>query len=132
MTAMPSLQGSVGYIFTSCDLNVKSSGNVRFKDMIERFKVYDHPRRPEGKGEEWLAGEKVNQRGMFWIDLNERLHSKVNNYQIICCMADSFYLLAVLMLCTPQDYRLPCKHLFLQYLILPQTFLWNCGAENQT
>ncbi|KIM45793.1 hypothetical protein M413DRAFT_440830 [Hebeloma cylindrosporum] len=62
MTAMPSLQGSVGYIFTSCDLNVKSSGNVRFKDMIERFKVYDQPRRPEGKEEEWLAGDKVDQR----------------------------------------------------------------------
>ncbi|KDR83330.1 hypothetical protein GALMADRAFT_235402 [Galerina marginata CBS 339.88] len=62
MTAMPSLQGSVGYIFTSCDLNVKSSGNVQFKDMIEHFKVYDQPRRPEGKEEEWLAGEKVNHR----------------------------------------------------------------------
>jgi len=63
MTAMPSLHGSVGYIFTSCDLNVGSSGNVRFKDMIERFRVYDQPRRPEPKEEEWLAGEKVNNRG---------------------------------------------------------------------
>lgn len=63
MTAMPSLQGSVGYIFTSCNLDVKSSGNVRFKDMIERFQVYDQPRRPEGKEEEWLAGEKVTYRG---------------------------------------------------------------------
>ncbi|PPQ79534.1 hypothetical protein CVT25_003416 [Psilocybe cyanescens] len=62
MTAMPSLQGSVGYIFTSCDLNVKSSGNVRFKDMIERFKVYDQPRRPDPKEEEWLAGENVSAR----------------------------------------------------------------------
>ncbi|KAJ7638622.1 mitochondrial distribution and morphology protein 10 [Roridomyces roridus] len=48
--------GSVGYIFTSCDLNVGDSGNVRFKDMVERFRVYDQPRRPEGKEEEWLAG----------------------------------------------------------------------------
>ncbi|KAF8175367.1 mitochondrial distribution and morphology protein 10 [Pholiota molesta] len=62
MTAMPSLQGSVGYIFTSCDLDVKSSGNVRFKDMIERFKVYDQPRRPEAPEEEWLAGERVRNR----------------------------------------------------------------------
>lgn len=130
MTAMPSLQGSVGYIFTSCDLNVKSSGNVRFKDMIERFKVYDHPRRPEGKEEEWLAGEKVNQRGTFW--LNGCLHSQVNNYQIICCMVDSFYLLAVLMLYTLQDYRLPSKHLFLQYPTLLQMFPRNYGVENQT
>src|ERR1700735_585264 len=43
MNAMPSLNGSVGYIFTSCNLDVKNSGNVRFKDMIERFKVYDQP-----------------------------------------------------------------------------------------
>lgn len=128
MTAMPSLQGSVGYIFTSCDLNVKSSGNVRFKDMIERFKVYDHPRRPEGKEEEWLAGEKVNQRGMFWI--HGCVHSQVDNYQIICCMADSFYLLAALMLYTLQDYLLPCKHPSLQYPILLQTFPRNCAAEN--
>ncbi|KAG5643763.1 Mitochondrial distribution and morphology protein 10 [Asterophora parasitica] len=62
---MPSLNGSVGYIFTSCDLDVKGSGNVRFKDMTERFKVYDQPRRPEGKAEEWLAGERVDTRGEF-------------------------------------------------------------------
>ncbi|KAF9057398.1 mitochondrial distribution and morphology protein 10 [Panaeolus papilionaceus] len=72
MTAMPSLNGSVGYIFTSCPLDVKSSGNVRFKDMIERFKVYDQPRRPEAKDEEWLAGEKVHNRdyllyGRFYL-----------------------------------------------------------------
>ncbi|KAG6855046.1 Mitochondrial distribution and morphology protein 10 [Blastosporella zonata] len=62
MTAMPSLNGSVGYIFTSCDLDVKGSGNVQFKNMIERFKVYDQPRRPEGKEEEWVAGERVDTR----------------------------------------------------------------------
>ncbi|KAF8897336.1 mitochondrial distribution and morphology protein 10 [Infundibulicybe gibba] len=62
MTAMPSLNGSVGYIFTSCDLNVKDSGNVRFKDMIEHFKVYDQPHRPEARIEEWLAGERVDSR----------------------------------------------------------------------
>jgi distribution and morphology protein 10 len=64
MNALPSLNGSVGYIFTSCDLNVASSGNVRFKDMIDRFKVYDRPRRPEGKEEVWLAGELLDTRGM--------------------------------------------------------------------
>ncbi|KIJ19909.1 hypothetical protein PAXINDRAFT_68204 [Paxillus involutus ATCC 200175] len=62
MNAMPSLNGSVGYIFTSCELNIKSSGDVRFKDMMERFKVHHQPRRPEGKGEEWLAGERVDTR----------------------------------------------------------------------
>ncbi|KAG6893829.1 Mitochondrial distribution and morphology protein 10 [Termitomyces sp. T32_za158] len=64
MTAMPSLNGSVGYIFTSCNLDVKGSGNVQFKDMIERFKVYDQPRKPERKDEEWRAGEIVDSRGM--------------------------------------------------------------------
>ncbi|KAJ7047569.1 mitochondrial distribution and morphology protein 10 [Mycena alexandri] len=72
MNAMPSLNGSVGYIFTPCDLDVKASGNVRFKDMVERFRVYDQPRRPEGKEEEWLAGERVDKRdyllyGRFYL-----------------------------------------------------------------
>lgn len=65
MTALPSLQGSVGYIFTSCNLDINSSANVRIKDMVERFKVYDQPRRPEGKEEEWLAGERVDIRGEY-------------------------------------------------------------------
>ncbi|OBZ76117.1 Mitochondrial distribution and morphology protein 10 [Grifola frondosa] len=62
MNALPSLNGSVGYIFTTCELDVKGSGDVRFKDMTDRFKVYDQPRRPEGKEEEWLAGERVDTR----------------------------------------------------------------------
>ncbi|KAF9013354.1 mitochondrial distribution and morphology protein 10 [Cyathus striatus] len=72
MTAMPSLAGSVGYIFTSCNLNIQSSSNVKFKEMIERFRVYDQPRRPEAKEEEWLAGERVDKRdyllyGRFYL-----------------------------------------------------------------
>ncbi|EIW82194.1 hypothetical protein CONPUDRAFT_164829 [Coniophora puteana RWD-64-598 SS2] len=64
MNAMPSLNGSIGYVFTSCDLNVQNSGDVHLKDMIERFRVYDQPKRPatddyEG---EWKAGEKVHKR----------------------------------------------------------------------
>ncbi|KAI0796586.1 mitochondrial distribution and morphology protein 10 [Abortiporus biennis] len=62
MNALPSLNGSIGYIFTSCDLDIKNSYDVRVKDMVDRFKVYDQPRRPEGKEEEWLAGERVNTR----------------------------------------------------------------------
>ncbi|KIY73417.1 mitochondrial distribution and morphology protein 10 [Cylindrobasidium torrendii FP15055 ss-10] len=62
MNAMPSLNGSVGYIFSSCDLNIQSSGTVRFREMIERFKVYDQPRRPEPKDEEWVAGQRVDAR----------------------------------------------------------------------
>jgi len=73
MNAMPSLNGSVGYIFTSCNLDVGGSGSVRFKDMVERFKVYDQPRRPEGKEEEWLAGERVDKRGMSTSGVAMRL-----------------------------------------------------------
>ncbi|KAI0068901.1 mitochondrial distribution and morphology protein 10 [Artomyces pyxidatus] len=62
MNALPSLNGSVGYIFTSCDLDVKGSRDVRFKDMIDRFKVYDQPRRPVGKEEVFLGGERVDTR----------------------------------------------------------------------
>ncbi|EPT02735.1 hypothetical protein FOMPIDRAFT_1059024 [Fomitopsis schrenkii] len=62
MNALPSLNGSVGYIFTSCNLDVKGSGDVRFKDMVDHFKVHDLPRRPEGKDEEWLAGERADTR----------------------------------------------------------------------
>jgi len=46
LNALPSLNGSVGYIFTSCDLNLLKSGTVRFKDMVDRFKVYDQQRQP--------------------------------------------------------------------------------------
>jgi len=70
MTAMPSLNGSVGYIFTSCDLNVKSSRTVPFKDMIERFQIYDQPRKPEAEEEEWLAGERVNRRSICSMSLH--------------------------------------------------------------
>lgn len=63
MNALPSLNGSVGYIFTSCDLDVKGSNSVRFKDMIERFKVYDAPRIPEAKEQIWQGGERIDTRG---------------------------------------------------------------------
>jgi distribution and morphology protein 10 len=63
MNALPSLNGSVGYIFTSCDLDIKNSDNVYFKDMVDRFKVYDQPRRPSPGEEIFLAGERVDTRG---------------------------------------------------------------------
>lgn len=64
MNALPSLNGSVGYIFTSCDLDIKTSGDVRFQDMVERFRVYDQPRKPVGKEETWHAGERVDELGV--------------------------------------------------------------------
>ena len=65
MDALPSLHGSVGYIFTSRELDVQNSHNVQLKDMVERFKVYSQPRKPEGKEEEWLAGQRVDARGAY-------------------------------------------------------------------
>src|SRR5258708_7406917 len=63
MNALPSLNGSVAYIFSSCDLNVKCSADMQLKDVVERFRTYDIPRRPEGKPEQWLGGERVDTRG---------------------------------------------------------------------
>ncbi|KIL68329.1 hypothetical protein M378DRAFT_158874 [Amanita muscaria Koide BX008] len=62
INAMPYLHGSVGYIYTSCDLNVRSSANAQFKDVIDCFKIYDQPHKPDAKEEEWLAGERVDIR----------------------------------------------------------------------
>jgi len=62
LNVLPSLSGSIGYIFSSCGLDLKSSGDVRFKDVVDRFKVYQIPKRPEGKDEEWLAGKRVDAR----------------------------------------------------------------------
>jgi distribution and morphology protein 10 len=64
MNALPSLNGSLGYIFSTCNLDLKNSGDVLFKDVVERFKIHDVPKRPEGKDEEWLGGERVDTRGM--------------------------------------------------------------------
>ncbi|THH03589.1 hypothetical protein EW145_g6161 [Phellinidium pouzarii] len=72
MNALPSLNGSVGYMFSSCPLDLKNSGDVRFKDVVERFMVFGVPKKPEGKSEEWLAGRRVDTRdyllsGLFYI-----------------------------------------------------------------
>ncbi|KAF8528984.1 mitochondrial distribution and morphology protein 10 [Hysterangium stoloniferum] len=62
MNALPSLNGSIGYIFTSCNLNILRSGSVRFKDVVDRFKVYDQPRIPETREEIWLGGKRVDTK----------------------------------------------------------------------
>ncbi|KAB5596259.1 Distribution and morphology protein [Ceratobasidium theobromae] len=60
MNALPTLHGSIGYMFSSCDLDVKSSSNVLFKDMVERFQIHDRPRKPVGKEALFLGGKNVN------------------------------------------------------------------------
>ena len=104
MNAMPSLNGSVGYIFTSCELDIRNSGDVRFKDMIERFKLYSQPRRPEGK-EEWLAGQRVDSRGMcpFATLCTRHLEMLTDRTprQIIFSMVAYIFLLVDWMRCIP-------------------------------
>ncbi|KAF8760198.1 Mitochondrial distribution and morphology protein 10 [Rhizoctonia solani] len=43
MNALPTLNGSIGYIFTSCDLELKHSATVPFKDVVDRFVIHDRP-----------------------------------------------------------------------------------------
>lgn len=47
--ALPTLNGSIGYIFSSRLLSLPNSGGVPFEDIIERFKVYDPPHVPEAR-----------------------------------------------------------------------------------
>ena len=67
MGVLPALSGSVGYIFSTCDLDLKSSGAVCFKDLVDRFKITEIPKRPEGKPEEFLAGKRVDTRGEPYV-----------------------------------------------------------------
>lgn len=69
MNALPNLNGSIGYIFTTADLNMRASRDVRLKDTLERFKIYDLPRRSEGKPEQWLDGERVDTTGALVLML---------------------------------------------------------------
>ncbi|CUA69062.1 Mitochondrial distribution and morphology protein 10 [Rhizoctonia solani] len=60
MNALPTLNGSIGYIFTSCDLDLKQSATVPFKDIVDRFVIHDRPRRPTGKEEVFLGGRNIH------------------------------------------------------------------------
>lgn len=46
MTALPHLNGSVGYLFTSRPLLVPSSANVPFREIVDRFRVLRLPLEP--------------------------------------------------------------------------------------
>lgn len=67
MNALPSLNGSIGYIFSTCELDLKSSGDVRFKDIVDRFRIFGIPKLPEGKPEVYLAGRRVDTRGTHYL-----------------------------------------------------------------
>ncbi|EUC66355.1 distribution and morphology protein [Rhizoctonia solani AG-3 Rhs1AP] len=63
MNALPTLNGSIGYIFTSCDLDLKHSSTVPFKEVVDRFVIHDRPRRPTGKEEVFLGGRNIHAGG---------------------------------------------------------------------
>jgi distribution and morphology protein 10 len=39
MNALPSLNGSIGYLFTSEALDIGTSGTVDFQDMVDQFRI---------------------------------------------------------------------------------------------
>ncbi|PWN49228.1 hypothetical protein IE53DRAFT_346193 [Violaceomyces palustris] len=68
LRALPSLTGSLGYIYASTDpeqppLDIgNSSKDVRIKQLIERFRLFENPRHPTAKDEVWLNGRRVDTR----------------------------------------------------------------------
>jgi distribution and morphology protein 10 len=71
LRALPQLSGALGYIFASVeddDGNAKginiggNSKDIRFKDVIERFRIIETPWKPTGKEQVFQAGRRVDTR----------------------------------------------------------------------
>lgn len=71
LRALPTLTGALGYIFASIednDGNPKSldlggsSRDIRFKELVDHFRIIDSPRRPLGKDQVWQAGRRIDTR----------------------------------------------------------------------
>lgn len=63
--ALPNLHAGIGYIYASTDepLNFGSSSkDVRFKDILDRFRIVESPRPPRPKDHIWLAGTRVDTK----------------------------------------------------------------------
>ncbi|OCF39242.1 mitochondrial distribution and morphology protein 10 [Kwoniella heveanensis CBS 569] len=72
LDALPQLNGSISYITTSEPLQeIGPSRTIRFKDVVERFRVFPPPKRPIAKDEVWLGGRRVEGRDYM---LYSRLH----------------------------------------------------------
>ncbi|WWC96393.1 hypothetical protein V866_003261 [Kwoniella sp. B9012] len=72
LDALPQLNGSIQYITTSEPLEqIGPSRSIRFKDVVERFKVFPPPKKPLAKDEVWLAGKRIEGRDYL---LYSRLH----------------------------------------------------------
>ncbi|WVF69109.1 hypothetical protein IAT40_003883 [Kwoniella sp. CBS 6097] len=72
LDALPQLNGSISYITTSEPLEeIGPSRTIRFKDVVERFRVFPPPKKPIAKDEVWLGGRRVEGRDYM---LYSRLH----------------------------------------------------------
>lgn len=63
MAALPRLNGSIGYLFTSCGLKLPPSARVPLGEVINRFRVYDIPLPPTSREEIWHAGQLIHNKG---------------------------------------------------------------------
>ncbi|WWC71140.1 uncharacterized protein I206_105093 [Kwoniella pini CBS 10737] len=72
LDALPQLNGSIQYITTSEPLEeIGPSRTIKFKDVVERFKIFPPPKRPLAKDEVWLGGRRIEGRDYL---LYSRLH----------------------------------------------------------
>lgn len=71
LRALPTLTGALGYVFASIEDNDGnprplslggSSREIRFKELVERFRIIDSPRRPAGKDHVWQGGRRIDRR----------------------------------------------------------------------
>ncbi|KIR32166.1 mitochondrial distribution and morphology protein 10 [Cryptococcus deuterogattii MMRL2647] len=72
LDALPQLNGSISYITTSIPLDEIGSGRtIAFNSVIERFRIFPPPKRPQPKDEVWLGGRRIEGRDYL---LYSRLH----------------------------------------------------------
>lgn len=71
LRALPTLSGALGYIYASVEdddgyskgINIGgSSKDIRFKQVVDRFRILNTPWRPTGKEEVFQAGKRVDRR----------------------------------------------------------------------
>lgn len=49
MNALPSLNGSIGYLYTSQPLDIGTSATVDFQDLVDRFRIVEPTDTNKGK-----------------------------------------------------------------------------------
>ncbi|KAI8336715.1 hypothetical protein BC941DRAFT_471243 [Chlamydoabsidia padenii] len=65
MNALPSLNGSIGYLFTSEPLDIGTSGTVDFQDMVDQFCIRRRPQLPSHHGIE--EGARDNNKKNYLV-----------------------------------------------------------------